>query len=32
LKAVLEGLEDIKNGNIVSDEEVQKNLDKWLDE
>ncbi|UPT67049.1 MAG: hypothetical protein M0D57_22005 [Sphingobacteriales bacterium JAD_PAG50586_3] len=32
MKAVLEGLEDIKNGNIVSDEEVQKNLDKWLDE
>jgi predicted DNA-binding ArsR family transcriptional regulator len=32
LKAVLEGLEDIKNGNVVSDEEVQKNPDKWLDE
>lgn len=31
LKAVLEALEGVKRGEVISDEEVQRKLDEWLE-
>jgi len=30
IKAIEKGLEDIKNGNVLSNEEANKEIEKWL--